>query len=118
MKTYPLLGGKASVTLFLDGRLVPSSLQRFEAAPGAVVPLHSHDDSDEIVFIVAGKGEMTVGGAAYAVETGDAIRLAQGRRHGLTVTEKLVAVLCYAPAGPEQRFKGAAPLPAKTETKP
>jgi mannose-6-phosphate isomerase-like protein (cupin superfamily) len=69
------------------------------------VPPHQHDTSDEILFILAGKGRMTVNGINYPVGPNDAIRIPKGARHSLDVVEKLVAVQLYAPAGPEQRFK-------------
>jgi quercetin dioxygenase-like cupin family protein len=108
-----ILGGKARVRLYLDGVTRAVSLQHVEADAGATVPVHQHT-SDEILYIVGGRGEMTVAGERHDVGAGDAIRIPKGTPHSLVVGEKLTAVQLYAPAGPEQRFKappkGAAPV--------
>jgi quercetin dioxygenase-like cupin family protein len=106
LKPLAILGGKGSVLLFLDdGRTFPAALERFEAEAGAQVPAHKHDTSDEILFILAGKGTMVVGGNKLVVQAGDAVHLPTAMQHSLTVTEKMTAVQLYAPGGPEQRFK-------------
>lgn len=104
-KAWSILGGKGSAQLLLDGKTEKASLQRFEAVAGAVVPQHQHDVSDEILFILAGTAEMTVGATRYVVGPSDAIRIPKATQHSLHVVEKLSAVQLYAPAGPEQRFK-------------
>ena len=67
--------------------------------------LHVHDGSDEVLFVLAGRGEMIVGGETIHVGPNDAIHIPAGAPHALKISEKLSAVQCYAPAGPEQRFK-------------
>ena len=109
-KSYPIAAGRGEAALLLDGLdLGAASLQRFEAQSGAEVPEHVHDRADELLYIVSGAAEMTIAGRAISVAAGDAIHLPMGTAHALRVTEKLVAVQCYAPSGPEQRFK---PKPA------
>jgi quercetin dioxygenase-like cupin family protein len=56
---------------------------------------------------------MTVSGRKHTVGAGDAIHIPMATEHALTVTENLVAVQCYAPAGPEQRFKPPPPTEKK-----
>ena len=108
VRRYPILGGKGQVGLFLDGKLGPApvaSLQRFEASAGAEVPMHTHDDADETLYILSGEGEMAIGDLVIPISAGNAIHVPKKTRHSLKVTEKIVAVQCYAPGGPEQRFK-------------
>ncbi|MSP63851.1 MAG: cupin domain-containing protein [Myxococcales bacterium] len=113
-KAYPILGGKGTATLLMDQAEIPqASLQRLEADTGATIPQHLHETSDEILFILAGRGELTVAGKIYPVAAGDAIRIPNATLHALVVLEKISAVQCYAPGGPEQRFK-APPSPAAT----
>jgi quercetin dioxygenase-like cupin family protein len=119
-KVLPILGGKGSARILLDGVYKEASIQQLEAEPGAVVPVHQHDGADELIYVVAGRGEMTVAGRVYPVAAGDAVHIPANTPHGLKVTEKLSAVQCYAPAGPEQRFKppAAASHPRRARPQP
>ncbi len=108
-KPLAILGGKGSAALLLDALgLREASLQRFDAEPGAKMPEHQHADADEILFVLAGHGDLTVAGAVTSLGPGDAIHIPKATPHALAVTEKLVAVQLYSPAGPEQRFKSPA----------
>ena len=104
-RTYPLPGGKGTVDLFLDGVAVKVALEKIDARPGAEIPIHTHDGSDELLYILQGRGEMTVGEKTLVVSAGDAIHIPQYTPHGLKVSEHVIAVQVYAPRGPEQRFK-------------
>ena len=116
VKPYPILGGKGEVALYLDGTGgAPGSVQRLEAEAGAKVPPHKHDTSDEILYILSGRGQMTVAGQTLPVTAGDAVHLPLGVEHALEVSEKLVAVQLYAPGGPEQRFKTPPQQPPATK---
>ena len=50
----------------------------------------------------------------FRTSPSDAIHLPMGTPHTLKVQERLVALQCYAPGGPEQRFK---PAPGTPEAK-
>ena len=113
LKPLPILGGAARATLYLDGEALGASVQRFEADAGAKVPAHQHDTSDEILYVVSGAASLTIAGHSYAIAAGDAIHIPMKTQHALEVKDKLVAVQCYAPAGPEQRFKAPPPAPEK-----
>ena len=96
------------MTLYLDGKMAAppaASLQRLEASAGAEVPAHVHDDADETLFILSGEAEMAIADLVIPVSAGNAVHVPKGTRHGLKVTERLIAIQCYAPGGPEQRFK-------------
>ena len=79
------------------------------AEPGAQVPRHSHAGSDEIIFVAAGAGELTVGSEKFPFEAPEALFLPAGQPHAVkfTGTDKTEMVQIYAPAGPEERYKDA-----------
>lgn len=114
LPSYAILDGKGSATLYLHkSGLGQIAVQRLEAGPGARIPEHQHEESDEIVYVVSGRGTMTVAGQSLPVTSGDAVHLPRRVPHTFEVTERLVAIQCYAPAGPEQRFTaGPARVPS------
>jgi hypothetical protein len=61
---------------------------------------------------------MTVAGQSLPVTPGDAVHLPRRVPHTFEVTERLVAIQCYAPAGPEQRFTTGTPRVPSPEAGP
>jgi quercetin dioxygenase-like cupin family protein len=105
-RPYPILDGKGQVRLLLDSLPISNAaVQRFEAEAGAEVPLHAHDRSDEVIYVLSGRAQLSSVGKTWTVGPNDAVHITMGTPHTLRVTERLVALQCYAPAGPEQRFK-------------
>jgi quercetin dioxygenase-like cupin family protein len=104
-KSYPLAGG-GTAKLLLDGTGAKLALDFLDAAAGAGIPTHKHATQDEELFVLDGTGEMTVGKQKLEVAPGDAVRIAANATHAVKVVEPLKAIQIYAPAGPEQRFKG------------
>ncbi len=114
--SLPLPGGRAGVKILIDtalaggsaGTRVPEmpSLEELTCEAGAEIPLHQHETSDELLYIVSGRGVMTAGERGpLRVGPGDAVRVPRFLLHSVKVTERLVAVQSYVPAGPEQRFR-------------
>ena len=71
-------GGASSLLWkrFTDGNMMYSDLQSFEhvtVPPGGNVGLHVHSRTEEIYFIVGGRGLMSVGGESREVGPGDLI---------------------------------------------
>jgi mannose-6-phosphate isomerase-like protein (cupin superfamily) len=63
-----------------------SEIEGFEVARlpvGASIAEHTHTRTDEIYFIVAGSGRMTLDGDAMRVTPGDLIMLPRTHSHGL-----------------------------------
>ena len=58
---------------------------------------HYHAASEEIYFILAGTGEMTLGDARRAVTAGDAILIPPGAWHTIEAHEPLRFLCCCAP---------------------
>lgn len=104
--TYPLAGGKGRVRMVVDG--APAAYAGWiELAPGAAVPEHVHAGEAELLYVLAGGGDMTIDGQSYPVEPGMAVHVPPGAIHGFRVTSTMPveAVQFYAPSGPEKRFK-------------
>jgi quercetin dioxygenase-like cupin family protein len=112
----PVFGGKAKVTPLLDVAHTGNKaiyLGKLEAEPGTEVPRNSHAGADEILFLSAGAGELTVGSEKFPVEAPEALYIPAGQPHAakFTGTDKAELVQIFAPAGPEDRYKD-------TKTKP
>jgi len=125
MVALPIAGGKAKVRILLEQPGTGSaaaSLGILEAEPGAEVPRHSHAGAAEIVYVLAGAGELTVGSETVPFGPQQALHVPEGQPHAAKFTgpDKTIAVQVYAPAGPEQRFKQprAAVTAPSTSTSP
>ena len=57
------------------------SLAEATVPPGVKTELHLHRISEEIYYIVAGSGEMTLGDETFAVAVGDTIYIAPNTPH-------------------------------------
>jgi mannose-6-phosphate isomerase-like protein (cupin superfamily) len=79
-------GGSSSLywKRFVTGNMLHSDLDSFEYAfvpPGSAIGEHVHSRTEEIYFVVRGRGEMTVDGATREVGPGDLILTPLGSRH-------------------------------------
>ena len=65
--------------------------------------LHTHPDSDEILYFVSGEGEQSIDGETREISAGEMIFVPAGVEHGTwnTSWEPLKALIIYAPPGPE-----------------
>lgn len=107
---YRIAEGKAEVRILIDETMSGdegASLSALTAQVGTVIPLHRHENSSGYVFVLEGMAEMTVAGRRLLVAAGDAVQVPSNVEHGATVigTEPFKALVFYAWAGPEQRFK-------------
>jgi quercetin dioxygenase-like cupin family protein len=106
-------GGKSRVRILLEEASTGSKdayLGVIEADPGAEVPRHAHAGAAEILYVVAGGGELTVGSEKVPFAADQVLYLPADQPHATKYTgpDKSVLVQIYAPAGPEQRFKTGA----------
>jgi quercetin dioxygenase-like cupin family protein len=96
-------GAKWRVRWLLDpattGRAI-ALLGVLEADPGAQIARHDHSMSAEILFVVAGEGELTVGSEKVPFAADQAIHIQEKQPHAFkfTGTDKTVMVQVYAPA--------------------
>lgn len=51
-------------------------------APGAEVPRHVHDEADQLLYVVEGEIEVTVGEASFVARGGDLVSKPHGVAHG------------------------------------
>ncbi|MEY7848109.1 cupin domain-containing protein [Natrarchaeobius sp. A-rgal3] len=89
--------------------------ERFSAGvvflqPGKGHDLHTHPDSEEVLYIISGEGEQTVAGDTREVGQGDMIHIPADVEHGTQNTgwEPLKFLAIYSPPGPEEEV-GALP---------
>jgi quercetin dioxygenase-like cupin family protein len=97
-------GPKRKVTLALDQQ-AQAYLGILEAEAGAVVPEHAHDGSAELLYVLAGKGTVTIGGRALELGPDCALHIPEQAPHEATFESAFKAVQIYAPSGPEKRWK-------------
>lgn len=106
LPSYALPGNGGTVQLGTDGTpSIPFALDWMEVKAGVTVPVHTHDQSIELVYVVEGRGSMTRGTGPLPIAAGQIVQIPAGVPHSLTTATALVAVQLYSPRGPEQRFK-------------
>jgi len=77
------------------------SLAEATVAPGQATEAHYHARTEEIYYVLQGRGEMRIGSEARMVGPGDAVAIPPGAPHQITnssATEELVFLCCCAPA--------------------
>jgi quercetin dioxygenase-like cupin family protein len=107
-----ILGGKGKATPLLSPAETGNKdfyLGRLEASPGAQVPRHQHAGTEEIIFVLSGAGELTVGSEKIPFAADEALFLPAGQPHAVKFTgdDRAEMVQIFAPAGPEDRYKDA-----------
>jgi mannose-6-phosphate isomerase-like protein (cupin superfamily) len=103
---------KRVVRIYLDtkakGGPKDVALSVLELEAGAAVPEHVHADETEVLYVVAGDGEMVIDGVTLPVTDSTTLQVPKGVKHQATVTKAIRAIQLYTPGGPEQRFKAKA----------
>lgn len=112
----PIAAGKGRVRILLAEGQTGSgaaSLDVLEFDPGAAVPRHQHPGAAEMLYVVAGTGELEIGSDKVPFGPETAIHIPEDQPHAAKFTgpDKAIVIQIYAPAGPEQRFKEPAPTP-------
>jgi quercetin dioxygenase-like cupin family protein len=82
-------------------------LGRLTFSPGSGVAEHNHQASLEIVYILAGTGELVLDGKKSTLKAGDVIHVPVGMNHAFrnSGSETVDLIQIYSPPGPEERFK-------------
>ena len=86
-----------------------------QSPPGAIVPPHIHRVEDELIYVVEGQLEVTVGAETYTLGTGDLVKMPRGVPHGIRMAESGPAKTLWTvvPAGKmEGLFQALGGLPA------
>jgi quercetin dioxygenase-like cupin family protein len=102
--------GKGHVRILVEAP-AKAAMTLLTLEPGAAVPEHVHEESDELLYLEAGAVEMTIAGKPVTAKAGDAVHIPAGTPHSARVhgSRTLKAVQIYAGPGPEQRFKAPRP---------
>lgn len=82
--------------------------------PGTGIPMHMHENEDELFKILEGEMEFTVNGKTSLLKAGDLIFLPRKVPHTFTVmgSQNAKAIVCAYPAGLEFMFYQLSELPA------
>ena len=86
-----------------------------QSPPGTMVPPHIHKVEDELIYVVEGQLEATVGDQTYVLGPGDLVKMPRGVPHGIhmTGTGPAKTLWMVVPAGKmESLFRALAALPA------
>jgi quercetin dioxygenase-like cupin family protein len=110
-RPHVILDGKGEARILFDAASAgddAASLVALTIDAAAEVPVHVHGGASELLFVLEGQGVMMIDGQETPVAAGDAIQIPSGIEHGFRAAAgaTVKAVQFYAPAGPEQRFKG------------
>jgi quercetin dioxygenase-like cupin family protein len=121
-ETLPVFGGKGKIKPLLDPAKTGNKalyVGILEAEPGAEVPRNSHPGSAEILYVLSGGGEVTIGSEKIKFGPEEALHIPDGQPHAARFTgpDKTVMLQVFAPAGPEERYRAPQPGGAKTKTK-
>jgi mannose-6-phosphate isomerase-like protein (cupin superfamily) len=113
-ETLPVLSGKGKAHPLLDAAHTGGRgfyLGTLEMDPGAEVPRNTHPGAAEILFVVSGAGELTVGSEKIPFEADEALYIPDGQPHAAKFSgpDKALLVQIFAPAGPEDRYRGPHP---------
>ena len=86
-----------------------------EAEPGAEVPRNSHAGSAEILYVISGAGDVTIGSEKLTFGAEEALHIPDGQPHAAKFTgpERTVMLQVFAPGGPEERYRA----PQSTKSK-
>ncbi len=75
-------------------------MRKFTLKPGAYMPLHQHEDTDHVQYILEGKMKVTLGDKVEIVEKGDALYIPSDLFHSYeNPYEEEMKFICIVPAG-------------------
>jgi len=107
---HALAGGQIKARVLLDGAATDSkvAVSLVEFAPGTKIPRHSHEGAAEIIYVFDGAGEVEIGSEKIAFGPEQVIHIPEDQPHAVRFKsgEKATAFQIFAPAGPEQKYKG------------
>ena len=70
---------------------------RVSYAPGAVIPEHSHPDSEQLMYVLEGDVTLNVEGSAKTLRAGDVAVVNKGLNHDLSTVEGCVFIEALSP---------------------
>ena len=74
---------------------------------GCQMPFHKHKDSEEIIYVISGSGEVQIGTQQFIIKPGSAFYVPPGIEHSVSVNskERLHLIFVFSPS----EEPGAAP---------
>jgi quercetin dioxygenase-like cupin family protein len=122
--TLPAFAGKGKIKPLLEPAKTGNDalyVGILEAEPGAEVPRNTHPGSAEILYVVTGAGDVTIGSEKIAFGAEEALHIPDGQPHAAKFAgpDRTVMLQVFAPAGPEERYRAAPSRgkPAKSKIK-
>jgi quercetin dioxygenase-like cupin family protein len=116
-KVEPIVlpGGKSRVRMLFSPESAGVSnlyLGMLEADPGVEIPRHEHAGSAEILYVLQGGGELTIGSEKMPFGPEEAIHVPDGQPHAAKFAgpDKTIMLQLYAPPGPEAKFRKSGTL--------
>ena len=78
-----------------------------DVSPGTTIPVHLHENEDEVIFIQDGSGEAILGDRTVALAKGSTLFVPRGTWHGgrNTGSSTLYWIALYTPSGFEGYFR-------------
>lgn len=112
--TLSVIGDQQTIKLTGKDTYGQFTLIEENNVPGTQIPLHVHDDEDEVFHLLAGQLEVQIGDETKQLQAGDIIFCPRGVPHAWKVigNENAKVMLSIFPAGLEQMFRELASLPA------
>lgn len=112
-KKFTLQNGKVEVELLYEKDHesitgpVRNSVSRASIKAGVLIPLHTHENTDEILYFLKGAGVFTLGEESFNVKDHSLIVIPRRVKHSYKNESKIDVKIIqfYNPAGIEQRFK-------------
>jgi mannose-6-phosphate isomerase-like protein (cupin superfamily) len=101
----------AEITMLIDGetsgsKYLSENITRIK--PGGVLePAHSHEGIEEIVYVLAGEGEMWMEGTTFSISKGDSIFFPAGSIHTVRNTGSITLELLCIFSSSQYRKEGA-----------
>ncbi len=75
-------------------------MRKFTLKPGAFMPLHEHEVTDHVQYILKGKMKIVFGDETKVVEKGDAIHISSDQPHSYeNPYDEEIVFLCIVPGG-------------------
>jgi quercetin dioxygenase-like cupin family protein len=97
--------GRAQVLLHRGLGLASSAVSYISGTSDFRVKAHTHEDSDELLYILKGGGTLHLGGRKLELSPESAAWIPKGVEHSFVAGDQgIEAVQVYSPGGPEQRF--------------
>ena len=70
---------------------------RVQYEPGAVIPRHSHPESEQLMYVIDGDVTLMVGEDQATLEAGDVAVVNKGREHSLSTVQGCTFIEALAP---------------------